>query len=136
MSSDPVRMTVNDREMFGRVARVESVTLGTEGHGILTVWLMLDYGGSGQGFGGYALDEWHEPWGRRRGTAYGTDYLLRLLAAFGVDSLDKIKGRYCYALTDDDGWNSTLRGIAPMPMDDGKPFLVTDLLADWGIDKK
>lgn len=36
-------------------AIIKSATLSTEDHGLLTAWLTLDYGGSGQGFGGHAL---------------------------------------------------------------------------------
>lgn len=36
-------------------AIIESASLTGEDNGLLTAWLALDYGGSGQGFGGYAL---------------------------------------------------------------------------------
>lgn len=36
-------------------AVIESVKLTSDDHGCLSAWLFLDYGGSGQGFGGYAL---------------------------------------------------------------------------------
>lgn len=36
-------------------AIIESVTLDDADRGFLNAWLFLDYGGSGQGFGGYAL---------------------------------------------------------------------------------
>ena len=36
-------------------AIITGTYLGIEDHGILTFWLYLDYGGSGQGFGGYQL---------------------------------------------------------------------------------
>lgn len=36
-------------------ATIESVSLSKEEHNCLTVWVHLNYGGSGQGFGGYAL---------------------------------------------------------------------------------
>ena len=36
-------------------AVIESAKITSDDHGLLSAWLMLDYGGSGQGFGGYAL---------------------------------------------------------------------------------
>ena len=36
-------------------AIIESATLSKADHGVLSGWLHLDYGGSGQGFGGYCL---------------------------------------------------------------------------------
>lgn len=36
-------------------AVIESAKITSDDHGLLTAWLTLDYGGSGQGFGGFAL---------------------------------------------------------------------------------
>lgn len=36
-------------------AVVESAVITADDHGLLSAWLHLSYGGSGQGFGGYAL---------------------------------------------------------------------------------
>ena len=77
-------------------ARIESTTLGFEDHGIFTYWVMLDFGGSGQGFGGYGLDEPRtDGAGKylgRRGTVYGCDAIIRLLEVLGVESWEKLKG--------------------------------------------
>lgn len=38
-----------------RNAVIEKATITNDDHGMLSAWLSLDYGGSGQGFGGYSL---------------------------------------------------------------------------------
>ena len=126
-------MEVNGRAMFGRLAKIESVRLSTEDHGSLSLWVMLDYGGSGQGFGGYAMDEYFEPWKRRRGSAFGTDYILCLLATFGVSKLEDLEGRYCFALVDDKSFSASVRGLLTTSQDGSKAFVVRDLCREWGI---
>lgn len=43
------------RDIETRNAVIEKATITNDDHGLLSAWLHLDYGGSGQGFGGYCL---------------------------------------------------------------------------------
>ncbi len=80
-------MTIEERN-----AKIESTNLGTEDHGCMTFYLMLDYGGAGQGFGGYVLDEFDKEAKTRRGTAYGTEAIRRVLETVGVSRWEKLPG--------------------------------------------
>ena len=72
--------------------------LGYEDHGILTCMLMLDYGGTMQGFGGYAFDQWD---GKRRvGGAFGTEFIARIMNVVGVDEWESLPGKYVRAVAD------------------------------------
>lgn len=109
-----------------KIAKVRSARLGTEDHGIWTAWLDLDYGGAGQGAGGYGLDNpKKDASGKflgRVGTAFGMHFVMRLCEACGVDEWSKLTGRTVYALFKGDTWGTRVEGIAPLPMEAGKPF--------------
>lgn len=70
-------------------AKITGTMLGIEDHGILTAMLYLDYGGTAQGFGGYQLDRYVEGQRRRVGTAAGSQFILGVLNALGVDRREK-----------------------------------------------
>jgi hypothetical protein len=81
-----------------RNAKIVKTTLGVEDHGIFSAWLHVDFGGSGQGFGGYALDG--KPAKRngqsiRRGTAFGCDFITGILRTLEVDTWEKLPGTFC-----------------------------------------
>ena len=76
-------------------AKITSTMLGVEDHGILSAWLNLDYGGSGQGFGGYALDVWDESRQKRIGQAYGAEFIRRILEVLEVTKWEKLPGTPC-----------------------------------------
>lgn len=78
-------------------AKIRGTMLGIEDHGIMTAFIELDYGGAGQGFGGYGFDNPHktkeEPYGRR-GTAFGCEFIRRVLDVVGVEKWEDLKGKH------------------------------------------
>lgn len=74
-------------------AVIESTMLGDEDHGIFSCYLNLNYGGSGQSFGGYALDRHNgerNAKSRRIGTGYGCEFIKRILETLEVASWEKL----------------------------------------------
>lgn len=61
-----------------RNAVIRSTFLGREDHGIMTCFIDLDYGGSSQGFGGYALER--------------ATFLTKVLDTLEVTSWEKLPG--------------------------------------------
>lgn len=110
-----------------RIARIDGVRLGWESHGIFSCSLDLNYGSSGQGAGGWALDAppvAGEGW--RRGTAFGMQWVQALMRAVGVDDFGEIAGRTVLALIEDD----RVVGIKALPTEIGITFVFADLAAE------
>lgn len=118
-----------------QLGKVKSIFFGREGHGILSFMIDIDFGGTGQGFGGYCLDTYCKEKNRRMGHASGTDLVLRLLDLFAVDELNSIVGRYVYALRDNDSWNSRIIGLRMPEVDDSREFLIKDWQKEWFPEK-
>lgn len=69
-------------------AKITHITLSNADHGILSSYLTLDYGGSGQGFGGYCL---YNP-------TYKNDditgfWIWRIMEVVGVDEWKDLVGK-------------------------------------------
>lgn len=73
--------------MEERNAIIKSVTLTIEDHGILTAWLNLGYGGSAQGFGGYAL---YTP---KMSECFAGRFIWRVLETVGVREWNELSGK-------------------------------------------
>lgn len=121
------------------LAKITSTMLGYESHGILTCMLMVDYGGLCQGVGNYSFDQpVHDEGGAfvgRFGTAYGMEFVARVIRACGVDTWEELKGRTIFVLQDLDaensGWgSSSVVGIENLPTERGERF-VFSRLKDW-----
>jgi hypothetical protein len=107
-----------------RVAKITGAHLGWEDHGIFTCWIDLDYGGSGQGAGLYALDEYIVEKDCRVGTAEGMEFIMRLLKACGVGRWEDLVGRTVYATAT----MSKVLSIEPLPTESGEKFVFEDVL--------
>lgn len=69
-------------------AVITAATISTAGHGILSAWLSLDYGGTCQGFGGAAL---FVP--ERHSANYAGLWLWRVMEVAGVEEWSKLVGK-------------------------------------------
>lgn len=125
------------------IAKITSTSLGYEDHGILTAMLTVDYGGSGQGIGGYSLDgpehDADDKFLRRVGSAFGMEFVARIIRACGVQSWEQVKGRTIFVLQDlDEGtlaWGTArVLGIENLPTEKGERFLFADLAAEFKVD--
>lgn len=117
------------------IAKITNTMLGYEDHGIFTCSLTVNYGGSGQSIGGYCLDEPVRREGEfigRFGTAYGMEFVARVIKACGVESWEQVKGRTIYVLQDlaegESSWGtSKVLGIENLPTEKGCRFVFGDL---------
>lgn len=87
-------MSLSDYEIVN--ARIDSARIQMDREVFLSAWLGLDYGGSGQGFGGYVLGG-STTGGVRAAAAnkkpYAALFIVRCMEIAGVDSWDKMVGK-------------------------------------------
>ena len=77
-------------------AQIEQTEIGFYNGFSMTCWLMLRWEGAGQGFGGYCFDR-HGPNGangERVGTAYGCEFIRRILRTLEAERWEDLKGMY------------------------------------------
>lgn len=81
-------------EIETRNAVIESATINNDDHGLLSAWLHLDYGGTGQGFGGYAL---YLPKQFKHHTLTGPNFaghfIWRVMEIGGVSKWSQLSGK-------------------------------------------
>jgi hypothetical protein len=71
-------------------AVIISATINNEDHGLLSAWVHLNYGGSGQGFGGYNL---YAPKSQGEGPNLCGLFIWRVLEVVGVGKWEDLKGK-------------------------------------------
>lgn len=91
--------------------RIRRISYSKEDHGILTCYVHLEFEGSGQGFGGIALDP----------DTTGPDFKRALCDLFDTQDFDSLEGRECFALRHWDHFGERISGLeAPS----GKRFML------------
>jgi len=75
-------------------AIIKSARLTSDDHGLLSAWLDLDYGGTGQGFGGYSL-YLPKPYTHHdlQGPNYAGHFIWRVMEVAGVTEWSNLPGR-------------------------------------------
>lgn len=77
-------------------AVVEKVSITLDRDVFLTMWLQFKLNGYYQGFGGYVFDSPSKDGGTERvGTAYGAEYIRRVMRLFDVSDMSLIEGQTC-----------------------------------------
>lgn len=112
-------------EPFKQIARIDSTHLGYEDHGMFTVNLTFDFGGSGQGLGHLILAG-SKPSAKDE---VGIRLLRAIMDACSARTWDEVKGRNVYVLRDGpDEWTAKIVGIEPLPFNKGKRVIFQEVL--------
>jgi hypothetical protein len=82
-------------------AIIESIKIEIGPYGCLTIWLILDYGGVSQGFGGHALYLPSSFKHHKRESVVG-HFIYRVLEIAGVAEWDELVGKAIRARSDND----------------------------------
>jgi hypothetical protein len=76
-----------------RNAIITHATITNDDHGLLSAWVTLDYGGSGQGFGGYALYLPKDFTHASNRLNYAGHFIWRVMEVAGVSKWEQLAGK-------------------------------------------
>lgn len=97
-------------------AIIEGARITSDDHGMLSAWLMLDYGGSCQGFGGYVL---YLPKSCAHHTleSLAGHFIWRCMEIAGVAEWSQLAGK-TIRVRKQDAWNCPIDAIGHIVNDD------------------
>ena len=111
-------------------AKITETKLGClHDRGIMTFWIMLDFDGSGQGLGGYALDFYCKTTQKRLQTTLTGEVVYGVLIALELDSWEDLKGKYVRIAVDNPGLRQNILGIGHIVKD--KFFMVDEVMEKY-----
>lgn len=84
-------------------AIITSADISNDDHGLLTAWLSLDYGGGGQGFGGYALYLPKAYTHHDKKAGYAGHFIWRVMEIAGVEHWKDLPGKTIRVRAEHDG---------------------------------
>ncbi|MHC5536844.1 hypothetical protein ACYOEI_01060 [Singulisphaera rosea] len=100
-----------------RNAVIERAVINDAERGMLTAWLQLNYGGTGQGFGGYAL-YLPKTYSHHKVESPAGHFIWRCMEIAGVTSWDAIAGKTIRVKLDKPGFGGSILGIGHIVKDD------------------
>jgi hypothetical protein len=102
--------------MFVQNAIIKAATLTNDDHGCLSSWLQLDYGNSGQGFGGYAL-YLPKSYKHHDLQSVAGHWIWRCMEIADVSSWDKLTGKTIRVRLDREGLSGRIEAIGHIVKD-------------------
>jgi hypothetical protein len=117
------------------IVTIERTELGREDHGLWHTMLHVTFGGCGTGIGGYVLDGTPDSSGKRRGTAFGMQWIIETVETVCGEygKWENLKGQCCFMLHEASvdkysraGMNC--KGIASL---DGKRVMIFDQVKEY-----
>lgn len=100
-----------------RNAIIRGATINDADRGLLTAWLELDYGGTGQGFGGFAL-YLPKSYSNHTLLSHAGHFLWRCMEVAEVASWDKLAGKTIRVKLDPPGFGGKIVAIGHIVKDD------------------
>lgn len=98
----------------------------------LTAWVFVQGDGWGCGFGGYSLDTWNEQKQARIGTAYGMEFIKRIMETLESETWEGLAGKSIRIVTD--GCGGRILKIGHYLKD--RWFDPKELAKEFGLDKQ
>lgn len=95
--------------------RITETMLGREDHGIMTLYLFIEFEKSTCAYGGYALDTYDEKEGKRIGAASGMRAIAEILDCVGVTKWEDLTGAFIRC--EHQGWGGKILRIGNLIQD-------------------